>query len=96
MANAALFNGDAILRAYVNLKAVRDDLPAKNVFQKGLYTMFNNALEELQEAGVDVREWRLPPGSFGCTHADEFRARIDAILMYFSIQQQKTKIGFHR
>jgi len=86
--------GDPILRAYASLKAVHDNLPDKNVIQPGLYTMFNNALDELQQAGVDVREWRLPSNAVGNTHAKEFAARIDAILMYFTFQNEKTTIGF--
>jgi len=96
MALADMQTGDPILRAYANLKAVRDDLPDKNVFREGLYAMFNNALDELQEAGVDVREWRLPGSALGNTHAKEFAARIDAILMYFSFQTKKTTIGFRK
>jgi hypothetical protein len=86
--------GDSILRAYVNLKSVRDNLPDKNVFQPGLYSMFNNALDQLQQAGLDVGEWRLPGDAVGNTHAKEFAARIDAILMYFIFQKEKTPIGF--
>ncbi len=96
MALADMQTGDPILRAYANLKAVRDNLPDKNVFQEGLYAMFNGALDELQQVGVDVREWRLPSGAVGNTHAKEFAARIDAILMYFSFQTQKTTIGFRK
>lgn len=94
MTEADMRTGDPILRAYANLKAVRNNLPDKNVFQHGLYTMFNSALDELQQAGVDVREWRLPSNAVGNTHAKEFAARIDAILMYFTFQNEKTTIGF--
>lgn len=94
MARADIRTGDPILRAYANLKAVRDNLPDRFVFQQGLYTMFNNALDELQQAGVDVREWRLPSNAVGNTHAKEFAARIDAILTYFIFQNEKTTIGF--
>jgi hypothetical protein len=86
--------GDQILRAYANLKSVRDNLPDRNVFQPGVYTMFNNALDELQQAGVDVREWRLPSDAVGNTNAKEFAARIDAILTYFIFQNGKKTIGF--
>lgn len=86
--------GDRVVRAYVNLKAVRDNLPDRNVFQPGLYTMFDNALDELQQAGVDVREWRLPTKAVGNTDAREFAARIDAILMYFNFEKERTTIGF--
>ena len=96
MADARILTGDAILRACANLKAVRDNLPDRNVFQTGLYTMFNNALDELQQAGVDVGEWRLPSNAVGNTNAKEFAARIDAILMYFIFQKEKTTIGFRR
>jgi hypothetical protein len=56
--------------------------------------MFNNAMAELQQAGVDVREWRLPSNAVGNTNAKEFAARIDAILMYFTFQQNEKTIGF--
>jgi hypothetical protein len=94
VAGADMRTGDPIPRAYANLKAVRDNLPDRNVFQSGLYTMFNNALDELQQAGVEVREWRLPSNAVGNTNAKEFAARIDAILMYFVFQNEKTAIGF--
>ncbi len=96
MALADMQTGDPILRAYANLKAVRDNLPDKNVYQEGLHVMFNNALDELQQVGVDVREWQLPSGAVGNTHAKEFAARIDAILMYFNFKTQKTTIGFRK
>jgi hypothetical protein len=95
LARADIRTGDPILRAYANLKAVRDNLPDRNVFQSGLYSMFNSALDELQQAGVDVREWRLPSDAEGHTNAKEFAARIDAILTYFTFQNEKAAtIGF--
>jgi hypothetical protein len=96
MASTTARTGDAILRAYANLKAIRDNLPDRFVYQQEFYTMFNEALEELQQAGVDVSEWRLRPDGLGNTHATAFRAKIDAILTYFSIRQEKTRIGFQR
>jgi len=43
---------------------------------------------------VDVSEWRMPYDAVGNIHASEFCARIDAILMYFTIRQEKAQIGF--
>lgn len=93
-ARADMRTGDPILRSYANLKAVRDNPPERSVFQSGLYTMFNNALEELQQSGWGIREWRLPSNALGNTNAKEFAARIDAILMYFTFQKGKMTIGF--
>ncbi len=56
--------------------------------------MFNNALDELQQAGEDVREWRLPNNAVGNTNAKAFAARIDAILLYFTFQNEKATLGF--
>jgi len=92
--SAAATTNDAIRRAYVNLKAVRTNLPSGYVHEEGLFKMFNRALDELQQTGVDVSEWRMPYDAVGNTDATEFAARIDAILMYFTLQQQKTRIGF--
>jgi hypothetical protein len=96
MSTAAVHTGDPILRAYANLKASRENLPERFVYQEGFYRMFDLALDELQQAGVDVSEWRLPPNAVGITHSSEFRARIDAVLMYFTLRQEKTPIGFRK
>jgi hypothetical protein len=95
MASTAVRTGDSVLRACANLKALRDNLPSRFVFQEGLYKMFDSALDELQRAGVDVSEWRLPPNAaVDNIHSNEFRAKIDAILLYFTIKQEKMPIGF--
>ena len=96
MASTTVQTGDAIQRAYANLKAVRDNLSGGYVHEETYYKMFSTALGELQQAGVDVSEWRLPPNPVGTLDANEFRAKIDAILMYFTIQQEKTAIGFRK
>ncbi len=88
-------NQDLLRRALVNLKAVRTNLPEKLVNQPTLYQMFDTALDQLEHAGEDVSEWRRS-GDEGPLHSVEFKAKIDAILMYFTIQQENTSIGFHR
>lgn len=87
---------DLIRRAFVNLKSLRDNMPAGYVYQESLYKTFNHALDQLQQAGEDVSEWRLSSNAVGETEGLEFTAKIDAILMYFTIQQQQTSIGFHK
>jgi hypothetical protein len=96
MSAATAHTGDHILRAYANLKALRDNLPDRFVYQEGMYKMFTTALDELQQSGVDVNEWRLPLNAVGVIHATEFRARIDAILMYFTFKQEIKRIGFRK
>lgn len=92
----AAATADLVRRAFVNLKSVRDNLHDGYIHEEGLHTMYRKALDELQQAGADVSEWRLPYDAVGNINGNEFRARIDAILMYFSIQQEKTQIGFHK
>jgi hypothetical protein len=92
--STAIKTGDPILRAYANLKAVRDNLGSGYVHEEGFYRQYNSALDELQQAGVDVAEWRIPHRDVGNIDGKEFRAKIDAILIYFSVQNPKTKIGF--
>ena len=87
---------DPILRAYANLKAVRDNLGSGYVHEDGFYRQYDRALDELQQAGVDVREWRIPHSAEGNIDGNEFRAKIDAILIYFTVQRPGTKIGFHQ
>ena len=87
---------DLILRAYVNLKSVRANLHVGYVHEEGLFTMYGKALDELQRAGIDVAEWRIPLDAVGSINGNEFGARIDAILMYFNIREKKTEIGFHK
>ncbi len=91
---AAAAHADLIRRAYVNLKSVRDNLPERGyIVEKTLFAMFNRALAELQAAGKNVSEWRMPPDAAGRIDTSEFRAKIDAILMYFTVQQ-RVQIGF--
>jgi hypothetical protein len=78
----------------VNLNAVRANLPEKMVNQPTLYQQFDTALNYLEQAGEDVHEWRRSDDE-GPLHSLEFKAKIDAILMYFTIQQENTQIGFH-
>ena len=94
MGSTAIDTNDKIRRAFVNLKAVRDNLGTGYVHQEGLYKMFNQALEKLQQTGVSVSEWRMPHNAIGNVDAGEFRARIDAILMYFTIHVENRQIGF--
>ncbi len=82
-------------RALVNLTAVKNNLPEKMVNQPSLYEMFDKALDQLEQADVDVSEWRRS-GQDGPLHALEFKAKISAILMYFDIEQKQTQIGFHQ
>jgi len=84
------------MRAYANLTAMRNNLPSGYVHEEDFYKMFDTALNELQQAGAEVNEWRFPPDAVGGIDALEFRAKIDAILLYFTIEQEKTAIGFRK
>jgi hypothetical protein len=86
---------DLVRRAFVNLKALRANMPEKSVHQPSFYQMFDTALNQLEQAGADVSEWRRSDDE-GPLHSLEFKAKIDAILMYFIIKQEKTSIGFSR
>ena len=96
MTNASAQADDLIKRAYVNLTSVRANLPSGYVHEEGFFKMFNQALDELQQAGVDVSEWRMPRSALGNIDGNEFRAKIDAILMYFTVQHENTHIGFRK
>jgi hypothetical protein len=96
MGSTAIETDDKIRRAFVNLKAVRDNLGTGYVHQEGLYKMFNQALDELQQAGMNISEWRMPHDAVGNVDTGEFRARIDAILMYFTVHEENRQIGFRR
>ena len=87
---------DLIRRAFVNLNSLRENMPVGYVHEESFYKSFNQALDQLQQAGNDVSEWRLAANSVGEADGLEFKQKIDAILMYFTIQQQKTAIGFRR
>jgi hypothetical protein len=94
--STAARTGDPVLRAYANLKAVRDNLGPGYVHEEGFYRQYNSALDELQQAGVDVSEWRMTHSDVGNIDGREFRAKIDAILIYFNVQTQKPAIGFRK
>ena len=96
MATAPAQPNDLIRRAYVNLKAIRDNMPQGFVYDKELFKMFNKSLEQLRWAGIDVSEWGLQHDPAGNISSNEFLAKIDAILMYFAIEKENVKIGFQR
>jgi hypothetical protein len=86
---------DLIRRAFVNLKSLREHIPVGYVYEESFYRSFNQALDQLQQAGNDVSEWRLVSNAVGETDGLEFKQKIDALLMYFTFQEQKTAIGFN-
>ena len=96
MSNTTAQNEDLIKRAYVNLTSLRKNIPGGYVQEATYYEMFNRSLDQLQQTGVDVSEWRLPRVAQGELDSSEFFARIDAILTYFTISTQKTTIGFRK
>jgi hypothetical protein len=87
---------DPIRRAYANLMSLRANLQPGYVTDTIYYTMFDNALDQLQQAGANVSEWRIPRQSVGNLDSGEITVRIDAILTYFKVVQEKIPIGFAR
>jgi small-conductance mechanosensitive channel len=85
---------DLLRRAFANLTSVRNNLPEKLVNQQVLYQQFDSALNQLEQAGENVNEWRRSD-NHEPLHALEFKAKIDAILRFFTIKQENTQIGFH-
>jgi hypothetical protein len=88
-------NQDLLRRALVNLNAVRTNLPEKLVNQPTLYQQFDTALDQLEQAGEDANEWRISRDERPL-HSLAFKAKIDAILAYFTIRKENTQIGFHK
>lgn len=85
---------DTIRRAFANLKAVRDNMPSGYVHDGGLFKMYDRALDQLQQAGHDVLEWRIPAAAVGNIDGNEFRAKVDAVLTYFTVRENDVQIGF--
>ena len=56
--------------------------------------MFERALNQLQQTGADVSEWRLPRSAVGEIDSSEFLAKVQAVLVYFTILKEKTPIGY--
>ena len=98
MTNTEAQTADKIRRSYVNLTSLRKNLSPGYVTEATFYDMFERSLDQLQQAGHDVAEWRLPQNAKRSQETDssEFLARIDAVLGYFTILQEKTAIGFHK
>ena len=87
---------ELIRRAYVNLRALKENLHTGYVTDNSYYETFTRALDQLEKAGADVAEWRIYKGDYGKLEGGEILMRIDAILMYFTIQQEKTRVGFQK
>jgi hypothetical protein len=87
---------DLLRRALVNLKALKANLPRGYIHEASFFTTFERSLDQLEQAGAEVSEWRLPHTDVGELEDSEFRVRIDAILEYFSVVERDASIRFRR
>jgi hypothetical protein len=81
---------DLIRRAFHNLASLRSNLP-KGYINRKYADQLHHGLDQLERAGYDVDEWRVPHSTRDLEHQD-LAIRLDAVLGYFSNPQEK--IGF--
>jgi len=98
MPNTDVNAEDHVKRALVRLNALRGNLDMTGYVEQGVVEIFNSALDELQRAGEDVSEWKTisPSEVYQGVDQHEFRAKVDAILMSFTVQQERVQIGFRK
>jgi len=96
MPNPAVNTKDLVKRALVSLSALRENLDMTGYVQQGSVDTFNNALDGLQQAGKDVSTWKRISSSevYQGVDQNEFRAKVDEVLMSFTIKKKKVAIGF--
>lgn len=98
MPNTTVNAKDHVKRALVKLNALRENLDMTGYVEQGVVDIFNNALDELQQAGEDVSEWEKisPSEVYQGVDQHEFRARVDAIVTSFTVHQERLEIGFRK
>ena len=95
----------AIVLAYVRLKGMRDNIDMKDTLVPGetMWRDFNRAIADLRQAGFDLSAFEItgndlvPNYGVSQVRPDVLRSRVDALLMYFSIetgQSGRPRIGF--
>jgi len=82
---------DLIRRAFHNLSALRANVP-KGYIERKYADQFKHALDQLEQVGFDVQEWRIPPSDLREFEYEDLVTRLDAVLGYFERPQEK--IGF--
>jgi hypothetical protein len=93
MATASALNQEDILRrAYHNLIALRNNVP-KGYIERKYADQFHHALDQLEQVGFDVREWRIPLSALREFQHQDLLTRLDAVLGYFTKYERET-IGF--
>ena len=98
-----------IVRAYARLKGLRDNVPSgPPAAPRAMVDDFNRALDDLKAAGYDLSDFRITSdhmerwyGGDLFTTPAVLRSHIDAVLIYFRIDQDpegegpvKASIGF--
>jgi hypothetical protein len=82
---------DLIRRAFHNLTALRANVP-KGYIERKYAEQFHHALDQLEQVGYEVQEWRIPPSALHEFEYEDLVTRLDAVLGYFERPQER--IGF--
>lgn len=95
----------AIVLAYARLKGMRDNIDMKNSLVPGetMWHDFNQAIADLGRAGFDLSAFAITEDNLVPNYGrkqvrpDVLRSRVDALLIYFSVETGQTgrpRIGF--
>ena len=97
----------SIVKAYARLRGLRINISDKEYWApRILVDDFNRALDDLKDGGFDLSDFRIAgkdleiPAMLGeesrTARSSVLKARIDAVLVYFDVQEGKTqaRVGF--
>jgi hypothetical protein len=97
----------SIVKAYARLRGLRNNIADKEYWApRILVDDFNRALDDLKNGGFDLADFRIAgkdfeiPAMLGeesrTARSSVLKARIDAVLVYFDVQQGRTpaRVGF--
>lgn len=98
---------DRLARAYVHLRALRDNIPDYRWIEEVYVKQYHEALGRLEEIGYDVAEFKVSQGHLKSRTIGSGRqtlyidrplllSKMDAVLTYFDLatQQADVRIGF--
>jgi hypothetical protein len=92
----------SLVKAYIRLKGLRDNIPSMEWVPSVLADDFNQALNDLKAADHDLSDFAIKPSEVHETWSGDavlgsvLKARLDAVLTYFQINlgEEKAQVGF--
>jgi hypothetical protein len=81
---------ELIRRSFYNLSALRSNVP-KGYIERKYADQFHHALNQLEQPGFDVQEWRISSSAMLGFERKDLFIKMDAVLGYFRKPYEKIR-----